>query len=71
MAMGTEHKSKSDVCARCRDAGTIVMPTGQMYRICAPEKWKSYECAATQLVTVKKPADDADSPRVAKSLQRR
>ena len=43
--MGNEHKFESDECARCNDAGTIVIPTGEIYKVCAPEKWKSYDCA--------------------------
>lgn len=30
-----EHQPESDICAQCKDAGTIVMPTGEMYKVCA------------------------------------
>jgi hypothetical protein len=50
----------SDVCWQCKDAATIVLQTGEMYRVCAPSKWKSYECAARLLATLKKPAAHAE-----------
>ncbi|MGA7908059.1 MAG: hypothetical protein WCA16_11685, partial [Candidatus Sulfotelmatobacter sp.] len=50
------HKPDYDICAQCEDANTIVLPTGEMYRVCAPSKWKSYECAAKQLVSLGKSA---------------
>lgn len=65
-----EHKSESDVCAQCKDAGTMVMPTGEMYKVCPPEKWKSYECAAKQLVASKKPVSGVDLPNAAKPSRR-
>ena len=68
--MGNENKSEFDICAQCKDAGTIVMPTGEIYKVCAPEKWKSYDCAAKQLVASKKPAAHAELPESAKSTQR-
>jgi hypothetical protein len=68
--MGNEHKFESDECAQCKDAGTIVMPTGEIYKVCSPEKWKSYECAGKQIVALKKPAAHAEVPQSAKSTQR-
>jgi hypothetical protein len=60
-----EHMADSDVCKQCKDAETIVMPTDEMYRVCAPSRWKSYECAARQLVALK-PAAHAELPQPAK-----
>jgi len=68
--VSNEHKPDSDVCGMCRDTKIIVLPTCEMYRVCAPEKWKSYECAARQLITLKKPAAHADLPTAAESSQR-
>jgi hypothetical protein len=65
-----EHQPESDICAQCKDAGTIVMPTGEMYKVCAPEKWKSHECAAKQLVASKKPVSHVELSKAAKSSQR-
>jgi len=67
----TEHTPDSDTCEQCKDARTITLPTGEMYRVCAPNKWKSYECAARQLVALKKPATRAELRQSAKSTQRR
>ena len=68
--VGDENKAEFDICAQCKDAGTIVMPTGEIYRVCAPEEWKSYECAGKQVVALKKPAAHAELPQSAKSTQR-
>ena len=57
-----EGKPESDTCAMCVDAKTIVLPTGERYRVCAPNNWKSYECAAKQLVALKKPAGYVELP---------
>jgi hypothetical protein len=65
-----EGKPESDTCAMCVDAKTIVLPTGERYRVCAPNNWKSYECAAKQLVALKKPAAHAELAQPAKPLQR-
>lgn len=67
--VSNEHKPDSDTCAMCTDAKTIVVPTGERYRVCAPKNWKSYECAAKQLMALKKPAADVELPS-AKPLQR-
>jgi hypothetical protein len=61
----------SDVCWQCKDAATIVLQTSEMYRVCAPSKWKSYECAAKQLVASKKPVSHVDLAQPAKPLQQR
>ena len=53
------HKLDFDTCAMCTDAKMIALPTGERYRVCAPKNWKSYECAAKQLVALK----EASSPR--------
>jgi hypothetical protein len=39
----TEHTPDSDTCEQCKDARTIVLPTDERYRVCAPNNWKSYE----------------------------
>jgi len=65
-----DHMSDSDICGQCKDAETIVMPTGEMYRVCPPTKWKSYECAAKQLVALKKPAAHAPLSQPAKGSRR-
>ena len=65
-----DHKPDSDTCALCVDAKTIVLPTGERYRVCAPSKWRSYECAGKQLIALKKPAAYADLAQPAKPLQR-
>ena len=60
-----EQKPDFDPCRMCRDGNVIVLPTGEMYRLCGPNKWKSYECAARQLVALK-PAARAELPTAAK-----
>ncbi len=64
-----ERISDSDPCRMCTDSNIITLSNGEMYRVCAPNKWKSYECAARQLVTLKKPAAHAD-PRKQQNLCR-
>jgi len=66
-----KHVPDPDICGQCKEAQTIVLPTGEMYRVCAPSNWKSYECAARQLVALKKSAAHAEPPQPEKSLQRR
>jgi hypothetical protein len=60
----------ADICGQCRDAELFTMPTGETYRVCAPSKWKSYECAAKQLVALKKPAAHAQLSQPAKVSRR-
>ena len=66
-----EQKPDFDPCTMCRDGNIVVLPTGEMYRLCVPNKWKSYECAARQLVALKKPAAHVELRQSAKSTQRR
>jgi hypothetical protein len=47
-----------NICAKCEDAGTFLMPTGEVYRMCAPERWKSYVCSSETANYLK----DASSP---------
>ena len=68
--VSNEHKSESDVCWQCKDAVTIVLLTGETYRVCAPSKWKSYECAGKQLIASKKPVSHVYLAQLAKPLQR-
>ena len=69
-AVKDEHIPDFDGCWQCKDAVTIVLPTGEMYRVCAPSKWKSYECAGKQLIATKKPESHVELPKAAKSSQR-
>jgi len=57
--VSNEQVPDSDVCGQCKDAENFTMPSGETYRVCAPSNWKSYECAAKQLVALKKPAAHA------------
>jgi len=52
-------------CEHCKDADLIIMGTGEMYRMCAPNNWKSYECAAKQLATLKNPSVPSRKPQPA------
>jgi hypothetical protein len=65
-----EDRPDFDVCWQCKDAVSIVLPTGEMYRVCAPSKWKSYGCAGKQLIASKKPVSHVELPKAAKSSQR-
>jgi hypothetical protein len=67
--MGNEHKFESDICAQCQEAGTIVMPTGETYRVCAPEKSMSHEYVVRQLVTLEKPAIRTKLPKRLKDVR--
>ena len=68
--VSNEHKSDYDICAQCKDAETIVLPTGEMHRVCAPSKWRSDECAAKQLLCLKRPAARAELPKPAEGSRR-
>jgi hypothetical protein len=70
-AVKDEHIPDFDGCWQCKDAVTIVLPTGEMYRVCAPSKWKSYECAGKQLIASKKLVSHVDLAQPAKPLQQR
>jgi hypothetical protein len=70
VSSSTEHTPDSDTCEQCKEARTIVLPTGERYRVCAPNNWKSYECAAKQLIALKKPAAHAEFLLAEKSTQR-
>jgi hypothetical protein len=70
LIVSNDPMTDSDICGRCKDAETITMPTGETYRVCAPSKWKSYECAAKQLVALKKPAARAELSQPAKGSRR-
>ncbi len=59
-----------DICGQCKDAETITTTTGETYRVCAPSNWKSYECAAKQLVALKKSAARAELSQPAKGSRR-
>jgi hypothetical protein len=64
------HEHTPDFCKQCKDIETIVLSTGEWFKVCAPSKWRSYECAAKQLVALKKPAR-AELPKPAEGSWRR
>ncbi len=65
-----ERVPDSDVCGQCKDAKALVLPNGEIYRVCAPDNWRNYECAAKQLVALKKPAAYAELPQPAQRSRR-